>query len=148
MLNISQQFIAKNEAARRQASLASVFNELYSKETATMDEGGKIIFHDNDTTPKTIQSDGGPSEYYDFDSGWKTWNDFADYKAKHQWKEHSFHLGNIGKSICRWGDKGGTSKEYDTRKIIYSGLRILLMLKGKEAVRTYLKNLLDDPQFK
>ena len=33
-------------------------------------------------------SDGGPSEYYDFREGWNTWNDFADYKAKEQWKEH------------------------------------------------------------
>ena len=93
-------------------------------------------------------SDGGPSAYYDFHSGWSTWNDFADYKAAKQWKEHSFHLGNIGKVLCRWGDKSGTTKNYDARKVVYSGLRVLLMLEGKESVRNYLESLLDDGQFK
>ena len=93
-------------------------------------------------------SDGGPSSYYDFHEVWQTWNDFADFKATHQWKEHSFHLGNIGKVLCRWGDKSGTTKGYDVRKIIYSGLRVLLMLEGKENVRTYLEDLLKDRQFK
>ena len=93
-------------------------------------------------------SDGGPSAYYDFHSGWSTWNDFADYKASKQWKEHAFHLGNIGKVLCRWGDKSGTTKSYDARKVVYSGLRVLLMLEGKESVRTYLESLLEDGQFK
>ena len=97
--------------------------------------------------PNTM-SDGGPSEYYDFREGWNTWNDFADYKAKEQWKEHSFHLGNVGKVLCRWGDKEGTTREYDARKIVYSGLRVLMMLVGKQEVRKYLQRLLDDPQFK
>jgi hypothetical protein len=48
----------------------------------------------------------------------------------------------------RWGNKGGTTKEYDARKIIYSALRVLQMLKGKDEVRRYLQSLLDDPQFK
>ena len=95
-----------------------------------------------------IISDGGPSSYYDFLSGWKTWNDFADSKSTHQWKEHSFHLGNVGKVLCRWGDKVGTSKAYDARKIVYSGLRVLLMLEGKESVRNCLESLLEDGQFK
>jgi len=98
-------------------------------------------------TGNTI-SDGGPSSYYDFDDGWKTWNDFADSKASYQWKEHSFHLGNIGKVLCRWGDKKGTSREYDARKIVYSGLRILKMLIGGAKTREYIERLLDDPQFK
>ena len=93
-------------------------------------------------------SDGGPSAYYDFKEGWSTWNDFADYKATKQWKEHSFHLGNVGKVLCRWGDKLGTTRSYDARKIVYSGLRVLLMLEGKDSVKTYLKSLLDDEQFK
>ena len=95
-----------------------------------------------------IVSDGGPSSYYDFDNTWATWNDLADYKSKRQWKEHSFHLGNIGKAIMRWGDKSGASLEYDAKKIIYSGLRVLMMLSGKESVREYLEKLLDDKQFK
>ena len=95
-----------------------------------------------------VESDGGPSSYYDFPPDWKTWNDFADYKATKQWKEHSFHLGNVGKVLCRWGDKAGTTKSYDARKIIYSGLRVLLMLEGGQDVRSYLESLLEDPQFK
>jgi len=93
------------------------------------------------------KSDGGPSSYYDFPSTWVTWNDLADYKSTLQWKEHSFHLGNIGKAIMRWGDKGGTTIKYDTHKIIYSGCRVLMMMVGKQGVRDYLQKLLDDPQF-
>ena len=95
-----------------------------------------------------IKSNGGPSKYYDFEPDWATWNDFADYKSTHQWKEHSFHLGNVGKVLCRWGDKEGTTKDYDSRKIVYSGLRTLLMLEGKDSVREYLNSLLEDNQFK
>ena len=95
-----------------------------------------------------IKSNGGPSKYYDFEPDWATWNDFADYKATNQWKEHSFHLGNVGKVLCRWGDKEGTTKDYDARKIVYSGLRTLLMLEGKDSVREYLNSLLEDNQFK
>ena len=96
----------------------------------------------------SIKSNGGPSKYYDFEPDWATWNDFADYKSTHQWKEHSFHLGNVGKVLCRWGDKEGTTKDYDARKIVYSGLRTLLMLEGKDSVREYLNSLLEDNQFK
>ena len=94
-----------------------------------------------------VQSDGGPSSYYDFPSTWVTWNDLADDKSTRQWKEYSFHLGNIGKAIMRWGDKGGTTIKYDTHKIIYSGCRVLMMMVGKQGVRDYLQKLLDDPQF-
>ncbi len=91
---------------------------------------------------------GGPSKYYDFDPAWVTWNDLADYKSTHQWKEHSFHLNNVGKAIYRWDTKEGTTKLYDAKKIIYSGLRVVLMLAGKEVAQQYLKELSDDPQFK
>lgn len=95
-----------------------------------------------------VVSDGGPSGYYDFPKGWVTWNDLSDYKSKAQWKEYSFHLANIGKAIYRWGEKEGTTIKYDTKKIIYSGLRVLLMMSSKSEVRGYLKELLEDPQFK
>ena len=97
---------------------------------------------------KSKISDGGPSDYYDFPDNWNTLNDFIEYKSEHQWKEHSFHLGNIVKALTRWGDKGGTSLEYDAKKIIYSGCRVLMKIVGKERLRDYLKSLLDDPQFK
>ena len=95
-----------------------------------------------------IKSDGGPSLYYDFPSDWNTFNDFLEYKSVHQWKGFSFHLGNIGKAICRWGDKEGTTEVYDAKKIIYSATRVLKMIVGVQETRKYLQSLLDDEQFK
>ncbi|MDB3972865.1 pentapeptide repeat-containing protein [Gammaproteobacteria bacterium] len=109
---------------------------------------GTILETKEEGDKPVINSDGGPSEYYDFQKGWNTWNDINDYKAKNQWLEYSFHLGNIGKVLMRWGDKEGTSLQYDTKKIIYSGCRILMMMAGVEETRAYLQKLLDDPQFK
>jgi len=91
---------------------------------------------------------GGPSSYYDYQSDWVTHNDYMDYKAKHQWKEHSFHLGNISKALTRWGDKEGTTKTYDSKKIIYSALRVLMDLEDKKEVQRYLSELANDNQFK
>lgn len=98
--------------------------------------------------PDKIHTDGGPSDYYDFPASWTTFNDFIEYKSEAQWGKFSFHLGNIGKALCRWGDKDGTSIEYDAKKIIYSGVRILKMIIGTQKTREYLQRLLDDPQFK
>ena len=100
-----------------------------------------------ETLRRIVKSDGGPSNYYDFDPGWTTFNDFMEAKAKTQWKEYSLHLKDIGKALCRWGTKDGTTVSYDIRKIIYSGLRLLLMAEGKEATRKFLKTLLEDKQF-
>lgn len=98
--------------------------------------------------PTKINSDGGPSDYYDFPGDWTTLNDFIEYKCKYQWLgPESFHWGNVIKALCRWGDKGGTTKEYDTKKVIYSGARVLKATSGVSDTRDYLKKLLDDPQF-
>jgi hypothetical protein len=97
---------------------------------------------------KTNVSDGGPSSYYDFDAGWNTFNDFMEHKATTQWGSFSLHLKDVGKALCRFGIKAGTSDAYDARKIIYSGLRILGMIEGNEAMRKELLKLLDDKQFK
>jgi len=93
-------------------------------------------------------SDGGPSDYYDFPSSWNTLNDYIEYKSDKQWGADSFHWGNVTKALCRWGDKDGTSLPYDAKKVIYSGCRVLARLSGKEKLRKYLQELLDDPQFK
>tara|TARA_R110002012_G_scaffold23959_2_gene80823 strand:+ start:1712 stop:2041 length:330 start_codon:yes stop_codon:yes gene_type:complete len=93
-------------------------------------------------------SDGGPSSYYDFPPHWNTQNDYIEHKSKYQWKEYSFHLGNISKALTRWGDKDGTSVEYDAKKIIYSAARVLKSVIGVDKLREYLNSLLDDPQFK
>lgn len=98
--------------------------------------------------PKVKISDGGPSGYYDWPTEWNTLNDFIEDKSVKQWKGFSFHLGNIVKAVTRWGDKAGTTEEYDAKKIIYSGCRVLKMIIGKEKLREYLQSLLDDTQFK
>lgn len=95
-----------------------------------------------------VVSDGGPASYYDFPESWTTFNDFIESKSQRQWKGYSFHLGNIGKAICRWGDKGGTTIEYDAKKIIYSACRVLKMIVGKDKLREYLNTILNDEQFK
>ena len=95
-----------------------------------------------------VISNGGPSGYYDFPESWITLNDYIEYKSEKQWGPDSFHLANITKAGCRWGDKAGATKPYDARKIIYSACRVLRRLAGNEEVRRYLFELLDDAQFK
>lgn len=90
---------------------------------------------------KTIVSDGGPTAYFDFPEGAITLNDLIEHK------DMGFHRGNIFKACWRWGTKAGVSKEYDARKIIYSGARLLQKVAGVEALRKNLQELLDDPQF-
>jgi hypothetical protein len=95
-----------------------------------------------------MQSDGGPSGYYDFPSGAVTLNDLLEDKGDKQWLGDSFHLSNIVKAAWRWGNKEGTTVTYDARKIIYSGARLLLKYAGVENLRKTLQDMLDDPQFK
>lgn len=92
------------------------------------------------------KSDGGPSSYYDFQPGWKTWNDFAEAKAIAQWGAYSLHMKDVGKLICRFGAKDGTSEEYDLNKGVYSFLRMKEMQR-KGSAREYMLRLLADPQF-
>jgi hypothetical protein len=97
---------------------------------------------------KKIEPTGGPSSYYDFPySEWITTNDQMEYLAEHKWGRYGIHLKDIFKGICRWGDKDGTTVEYDTKKIIYYGVRILRMIVGVEKTREYLQTLLNDKQF-
>jgi hypothetical protein len=100
-----------------------------------------------DKVATTNTSDGGPSGYYDFDPGWNTFNDFLEHKAKHQWGGYSLHLKDIMKAGCRFGVKSGTTDAYDARKMIYSSLRLLGMIEGKDAMRKELEKLLADKQF-
>lgn len=95
-----------------------------------------------------IKSDGGPSSYYDFPDEWQTLNDYIEYKSEHQWGADSFHLANITKAGCRWGDKDGTSKSYDAKKIVYSALRILRRLEGASSVQDFLEDIKQDDQFR
>lgn len=94
------------------------------------------------------KSSGGPSSYYDMPfQDWVTTNDMMEYLAEHKWGKFGIHLKDIFKGLCRWGDKQGTDTLYDTKKIIYYGCRILAMIAGKEALREYLRELLNDKQF-
>jgi hypothetical protein len=93
-------------------------------------------------------SSGGPSAYYDMPySTWVTTNDQMEYLAEHKWGKYAIHLKDIFKGLCRWGDKSGTTVEYDSRKIIYYGCRVLMMVVGATELRVYLNELLDDKQF-
>jgi hypothetical protein len=97
---------------------------------------------------KQTKTAGGPSAYYDMPfKDWITTNDMMEYLAEHKWGKYGIHLKDIFKGLCRWGDKNGTSVEYDTRKIIYYGVRVLRLVIGITATRQYLQSLLDDPQF-
>jgi len=98
--------------------------------------------------PSELKLEGGPSDYYDLPKGITTWNDLLEQKAVNQWGAFSLHLKDVGKAFFRFGNKEGTSKAYDARKIIYSGLRILGMLEGRDAMKKELLRLLEDPQFK
>ena len=93
--------------------------------------------------PKDIKHkpEGGPAYYYDFPKNVITLNDLIEFK------EMDFHRGNIFKACWRWGEKSGVAKEYDARKIIYSGARILMRLSGVKELRDTLQKILDDPQF-
>lgn len=90
---------------------------------------------------KELNSNGGPTEYYDFPKGAITLNDLIEHQ------QMDFHRGNIFKACWRYGTKAGTTKEYDARKIIYSGARILMGLVGVAELRKTLTKMLDDPQF-
>jgi len=93
------------------------------------------------------KSDGGPSSYYDFEGDWRTLNDMMECKAVQQWGPYSLHMKDIGKALFRFGAKAGTTMAYDARKIVYSGLRLLMMLEGRNAVAAELARLAKDPQF-
>lgn len=99
--------------------------------------------------PEVVLTSGGPSSYYDLPESvedWKTLNDVMEYLSEY-WQGASLHFKDIFKAGFRWGRKGGTTKDYDARKIAYSGLRLLTMVSGKEETRKYLQSLLDDKQF-
>lgn len=96
-----------------------------------------------------VAPQGGPSKYYDMPfSEWTTTNDMMEYLAEHKWGRYGIHLKDILKGICRWGDKQGTTIEYDARKIIYYGVRVLQLAVGRTEMRAYLREILHDPQFK
>jgi len=99
-----------------------------------------------DTTQ--VKPHGGATAYYDMPFvDWCTSNDMIEYLAEHKWGRYGVHLKDIFKGLCRWGDKEGTTVEYDTRKTIYYGCRVLKMIVGATKMRQYLQELLDDKQF-
>ena len=100
-------------------------------------------------TDTKIKPTGGPAPYYDFPFYmWTTTNDMVDYLAEKQWKHNSHNFKDIVKACTRWGSKEGTSEEYDAKKIIYYGCRLLMSVTDKSTTRKYLQQLLDDKQFK
>jgi hypothetical protein len=107
-----------------------------------------LVIREEMTPVPNKTSSGGPSAYYDMPySTWVTTNDQMEYLAEHKWGKYAIHLKDIFKGLCRWGDKSGTTVEYDSRKIIYYGCRVLMMVVGAKELRVYLHELLDDKQF-
>ena len=103
----------------------------------------------NPTNTTQVKPHGGATAYYDMPfADWCTSNDMIEYLAEHKWGRYGVHLKDIFKGLCRWGDKEGTTVEYDTRKTIYYGCRVLKMIVGTTKMRQYLQELLDDKQFK
>ena len=94
-----------------------------------------------------VKSDGGPSTYYDFLPDWVTLNDAMEYLAENRWGKYALHLKDANKACFRFGAKEGAGPEYDAKKLVYSGLRLLVMIIGKAAVHSFLQKLIADPQF-
>lgn len=94
-----------------------------------------------------IKSDGGPSTYYDFLPDWVTLNDAMEYLAENRWGKYALHLKDSMKACFRFGSKEGADVAYDAKKLVYSGLRLLVMIQGKAKVHAFLLQLANDPQF-
>lgn len=91
---------------------------------------------------------GGSSTYYDFPfKEWTTLNDLIEYLAEHRWGKFSPNLKDIFKASARWGDKDGTTIEYDANKLLYYSCRVLQQAVGQTKLRDALQRLLEDPQF-
>jgi hypothetical protein len=105
----------------------------------------EVTLHLNKEAPT-----GGPAAYYNLPIKAVTLNDLIEYKGDcGDWAGgDAFHLGNLMKALWRFGTKEGTSKDYDARKFIYTGCRLLKKYAGNDAVRKTLQQVLDDPQFK
>ncbi|TCV62316.1 DUF3310 domain-containing protein [Neorhizobium sp. S3-V5DH] len=73
-----------------------------------------------------VKSDGGSSSYYNIPSFAVDLGDLIEFKKM------SFNFGNIFKACYRFGEKDGTSKRYDLKKIIYFAERELAILDREE----------------
>ena len=108
-----------------------------------------LIARHKEVVRENNKSNGGPSSYYDFpENNWVTLNDLMEYKAQEHWLGFALHLKDVVKASFRFGVKAGVDHSYDARKIVYSGLRLLLMIKGRSEVANFLHDLSRDPQFK
>lgn len=99
------------------------------------------------TEKKATTSDGGSSSYYDFPAGAVTLNDVMEWLAETRWGSDSLHLKEVVKGSWRWGEKAGTTKIYDSRKLMYYAARLLMKYGGVQALRETLKDMLEDKQF-
>ena len=72
------------------------------------------------------KSDGGSTDYYHIPEGTRDLDDLIALKKM------SFRMGNIFKACYRLGQKEGTHREYDLRKIIFFAQRELEMVEKEK----------------
>lgn len=102
---------------------------------------------DTYNNPAKAPVTGGPSDYYDIPVGATTLNDIMEHKAYTTWGGDALHLKDIMKACYRWGDKDGTTRAYDARKMIYFAARLLQIHAGQAELRKLLNEMLNNPQF-
>jgi hypothetical protein len=86
-----------------------------------------------------ITSDGGSTAYYFLPEGAKELLDLIEHKKM------TFGIGNIFKACYRFGEKSGTDKAYDLRKIILFAQRELAMVeKEQQSTKMQLLALVKD----
>lgn len=166
---MSQQYNLTPEGQEKLDAMIELYEFYESRKVVPTDNGdvsdimkkledcvnAKVKDYDPDSEPQPLMwggyvvdtPDGGPQAYYDLPPDAITLNDLIEFKSYNQWLGDTAHLFNIFKAAWRWGIKEGTSKEYDARKFIYSGARLLMYYAGVEATRETLQKMLDDPQF-
>lgn len=81
---------------------------------------------------------GGSSEWYKLPKNAKELQDLIEYRNMNG------NIKDIFKACYRRGQKGGTTEEYDTRKMVYYSLRELGRLLGRKDYLTLADEIIGD----
>ncbi len=83
------------------------------------------VYYLKDARP-TVNSDGGPTDYYKLPDGATELNDLIEHKNM------PYALGNIFKACYRFGNKDVASKLYDVNKILYFAERMKRQIENED----------------